>query len=159
MVDHDNVVYRLPSARRPSATEDLEAKTRHWREAVELASLARLTTLAYERERQAAAKKFGCRPNVLDRMIAHIRDALHDWETAVQLGEQFSGRAWPRLRKLPTYQGEPCDWGGSESVLILEAAAEDDGTVQVLVLFADGSGQTDKGELERKTDPWDPRAQ
>ncbi len=69
-------------------TEPFEPEEEQSETDIEIARLAKLPPLDYERERKVAADILGCRASVLDRMVQHERDRLGGDD-----GRRLQGRA------------------------------------------------------------------
>lgn len=134
-MSNDNNVVNLP-APKAGAGDELAAQNRALAEAAEIARLALLPTLDYERARLKAAKEMGCRPSVLDHMIDRLRRAI--WEFR-QRWEQQPGY---EVIEMPRTAVPFTD--GSVAVGVLMAIKKDE-LSPILTVAADGSGRVRLG--------------
>jgi hypothetical protein len=139
--DHETVI-PLNSRQKPKG----EAKNaRFSRQARELAILASLPEMEYERERGTAAKRLGCRANVLDKLVYEIKSKV-----AKLKSENAHRMGW---KECPDFIGMRVNWhisGRDIDVFVASAISDNDGNIHVVVVLADGNGTAWDGTISRE---------
>jgi hypothetical protein len=118
---------------------------RFTRQARDLAVLASLPDLEYERERGAAAKRLECRPHVLDKLVYGIRSKARKLTS-----ENASKAGW---KVCPGFIGMRVNWrldGRVVDVYVVSAVSDNEGGIHVVVVLADGNGTTCDGVISRE---------
>jgi hypothetical protein len=111
------------------------ANARLSRQARELAILASLPQMEYERERGTAAKRLGCRTNVLNKLVYEIRSKV------VKLKSENACRM--EWKACPDFIGMRVNWrisGRNMDVFVASAISDNQGNFHVVVVLADGNG-------------------
>src|ERR1044071_640822 len=102
------------------------------RQAQELAILASLPEMEYERERGTAAKRLGCRANVLDKLVYEIKSK------AAKLKSENARK--PGWKECPDFIGMRVNWhinGRDVDVFVASAVSDNESNIHVVVVLAD----------------------
>jgi hypothetical protein len=141
-VKNQDTVVPLNPRQKPNG----EAKNaRFSRQARELAILASLPALEYERERAAAAKRLECRTNILDKIIFEIRSRVTN-----MIPENALRTEWKENSDLI---GMHVNWNLNDrdaDAFVAFAISDDNGNIHVVVVLADGNGTAWNGTISRK---------
>jgi hypothetical protein len=120
-------------------------KDRFSRQARELAILANLPEMEYERERGAAAKRLECRANIFDKLVHEIRSKV-----TKLISENSCRMGW---KERPDFVGMRVNWhisGRDIDVFVASAISDNDGNIHVVVVLADGNGTAWDGTISRE---------
>ena len=115
------------------------------RQARELAILASLPEMEYERERGTAAKRLGCRAIVLDKLVYEIRSKVTKLKS--------ENACKPGWKVCPDFIGLHVNWhinGGDIDVFVAFAISDNEGNIHVVVVLADGNGTAWGGTISRE---------